>query len=478
MRAYDFGAIPLSLNRDEAALGYNAFAIAESGIDEWGNTLPLTFKSFGDYKLPGYIYTLVPLVKIFGLNEIIIRLPSLLAGIALIPLTFLFAKKLLGSGQKALWASAVVALSPWAIFYSRVAFEANLALAFFIGCLLFFSARQSILNTFLGSVLYGLAIITYNTPLMLMPIVFLMIFRNATPKSTKLIQAVIILSIGSIWLLSIRPLIAQKAGITIMSDPTIEYVRSTARSNSSDLISKFIYAKPIYKGWIIIKNILDSLGPEFLIVKSGSNPWHAAPHSGVISLTAYSLAVISVWQAFKKRDKIMLLLVSLIAISLAPAVVTVDAPHVTRSLFVLIILPIIGAYIYPFKKKTLSIVLAIFLLIETGWYAKTYFLDFPNNHSATWQVGLKEMIGAASMQFPEKIINITTPQNQPYIYVLLYQKIKPEEFLATVEYYGKDSAGLEYVKSFGRWSFIGDPKDVPANTPIIHQDQNSMYHLQ
>ncbi|GAI80456.1 unnamed protein product, partial [marine sediment metagenome] len=69
LRLFKLGDFPLSLNRDEAAIGYNAYSILKTGRDEWGEKLPLSFKSFGDYKMPLYIYFTVPFIKIFGLNE-------------------------------------------------------------------------------------------------------------------------------------------------------------------------------------------------------------------------------------------------------------------------------------------------------------------------------------------------------------------------------------------------------------------------
>lgn len=44
------------LNRDEAALGYNAYSLLQTGKDEHGISWPLAFESIGDYKMPGYIY--------------------------------------------------------------------------------------------------------------------------------------------------------------------------------------------------------------------------------------------------------------------------------------------------------------------------------------------------------------------------------------------------------------------------------------
>jgi len=46
--------LPPVLNRDEAAIGWNAYSILKTGKDEHGQFLPLAFKSIGDYKMPLY----------------------------------------------------------------------------------------------------------------------------------------------------------------------------------------------------------------------------------------------------------------------------------------------------------------------------------------------------------------------------------------------------------------------------------------
>src|SRR3989344_6801008 len=80
IRVYLLSSVPAHLSWDEASIGYNAYSILESGIDETGKTFPLVFEAFGVQKLPGYIYLSVPFVKLFGLNELSVRLPSALFG--------------------------------------------------------------------------------------------------------------------------------------------------------------------------------------------------------------------------------------------------------------------------------------------------------------------------------------------------------------------------------------------------------------
>src|SRR5688572_23536428 len=81
LRLYKLDKIPSALNWDEVDAGYNAYAIANWGRDEWGESFPLVFTSFRDDKHPVHIYSTVPFVKLFGLSDFITRLPSALAGV-------------------------------------------------------------------------------------------------------------------------------------------------------------------------------------------------------------------------------------------------------------------------------------------------------------------------------------------------------------------------------------------------------------
>ncbi|MEK7458139.1 MAG: hypothetical protein AAB612_01480, partial [Patescibacteria group bacterium] len=135
-----FSKIPAGLNRDEVALGYNAYTILKTGRDEYGVWFPVSITSFGDQKLPGYVYTLIPFIAMFGLHPWVVRLPSLLAGVSIVILAGLLARQfsdILINEKKLrsffpLLAMLAVALSPWSNHFSRVAYEAHLALAFFM----------------------------------------------------------------------------------------------------------------------------------------------------------------------------------------------------------------------------------------------------------------------------------------------------------------------------------------------------------
>ena len=69
LRIYQVNQIPPSLSWDEVSIGYNAYSILKTGMDEHGRFLPYdTFVGYGDYKPPLPVYLTVPFVAAFGLN--------------------------------------------------------------------------------------------------------------------------------------------------------------------------------------------------------------------------------------------------------------------------------------------------------------------------------------------------------------------------------------------------------------------------
>jgi len=94
LRFYKLGEIPLSLDWDENSNAYNAYSILKTGRDEYGNFLPITNRSFDDYKPPLYMYLNVVTVAIFGLTPFAARLPSAFFGFLTVPAMYFLARKI------------------------------------------------------------------------------------------------------------------------------------------------------------------------------------------------------------------------------------------------------------------------------------------------------------------------------------------------------------------------------------------------
>ncbi len=121
---------PVGFTADEAAQGYTAYSILETGRDEWGTPFPLSPRSFGEFKLPLYTYLTIPSVAVFGLNEFAVRFPAAFFGTLAVLAVFLLVRKLFDNEFLAFFASFLLAVSPWHISLSRAALEANLTTFF------------------------------------------------------------------------------------------------------------------------------------------------------------------------------------------------------------------------------------------------------------------------------------------------------------------------------------------------------------
>lgn len=79
MHLYRLTEIPYGLNVDEAGAAYDAFCIANYGVDRFLNSWPVYFTNYGDGQNALYIYMVAALVKVFGLSKWIIRIPMVFA---------------------------------------------------------------------------------------------------------------------------------------------------------------------------------------------------------------------------------------------------------------------------------------------------------------------------------------------------------------------------------------------------------------
>ncbi len=127
LRFYKLDKYPVQLNHDEISQIYDTASIVKTGKDIYGNFLPLAFPSTGDFKVGHYIYITVIPYLIFGVKEVVIRLPAAFFGSLTIFGVYLFVNQLLKNVQLALIASFLVAVTPSEIFYSRKSFESIIA---------------------------------------------------------------------------------------------------------------------------------------------------------------------------------------------------------------------------------------------------------------------------------------------------------------------------------------------------------------
>ncbi len=391
-----------------------ARSISETAKDEWGQALPLLFRSYGEWKSPVYIYTLIPFIKIFGNTELAVRLPSALAGILAVYLTYLIASSLYGR-KVGLSASLLLAISPWHLLLSRPAFEANLSLTLILcGLYFFLSSLPSFTYMRLGmsAFFFGLAPHTYNSAKVFVPMLacYLILKTKLYTKFPKLLLYLTILATFALPL--ILELYSGRAqyrytqvGVTTDQKSLSEFVNYRNNPEIPSLIGKLFFNRYTYTLHATSVNIFSYLNPSFLLLQAGDHHQHHVEYFGVLYFVEflymlYGLIVLSrAGQKFSssivsKTEPLRYLPVVIILLGILPAAVTRDQGHVLRSILTLPgwqILSAIGFIHAPKLNTILKSVVILFFLGQVTLFTVAYYYWYPIAFARDWQYGHKEV---------------------------------------------------------------------------------------
>ena len=449
--------LPSALNRDEAAIGWNAYSLLQTGKDEHGVSFPLNFKSIGDYKMPGYIYATILPVKLFGLNDFSIRFWSAVAGVAIVAAVYLITGSLL--------AATLMAFNPWAIFYSRIGFEANLALALFlVGLWLLIKKRWG------GYLFWLLSGLTYSSSLIFIPLFFAAALIWLKPK---IIPSILFIAAFGFMFVSLWTVSAQKANVTVFSDPaTIDYYNQTRTTvyERSPLLARTWWNKYVFFARKIVVNYFAGFSPQFLLTRGGGHPWQQIPNMGYFYLAEILLAVMGLVYLFKTKHPWLWWLLAWLLLAPLASAITIDAPHATRSLYSLPVVLILASFGLPKKKMWQGILLSLYL-INFVYFGYQYLVNYPRFYRQNLPVGLEEAIKFVQSKNIDGNIYLTGIHDSSYLYPLVYTGFDPAVFQEKSLWTQPDTAGLTHAYQFGQFTVIDDladavnPKALIVKTP-------------
>jgi hypothetical protein len=531
IRFWQVDALPAILNRDEAALAYNALLLKEVGQDEWQRSWPLALESFGDYKLPGYVFTLVGFFHLFGYQDWVVRLPATLAGTWLIIISFGLAKKFNFSNRDATWLATLITFSPIFFFYSRIAFEALLGLSLFLTYLwLVLPSKLSqkkaatdigLFKSVAAVLVLLFAVFTYNTPFLLLPFLVVLIPMLFGLKNWKSWWLVVIGSLLVFFTTAmvLMPLTSQKSTITIFSNELLWRNSVIYRENFPKELQPVLGSKYIYFAGVSIQNLFNSFGPNFLVKNGGSHPWHSLPKFGHMVWTIYLAGLfgflaticntgLSFWsiilsekkslpnklKTFFDKTKSELLLIYLLLIGLLPSIVTVDAPHTTRSLLFLYMwqfFAVIGvsklstlATSSIFKRKfnsahlvSLIKILVLVFALETSSYFWNYFTVFANQHPSGLGVGYEKVITEVEKTFPNREIAVIDGGGYQYIITAWYLRTSPTEYFTSNVRQLPNQLGFRYGQQVTHYHFIANIADKSDQEQIVIEQAGDKWQV-
>lgn len=476
LRFYQLGSIPGSLNQDEAALGYNAYSLLKTGADEHGKFFPLSMQSFGDWKLPVYPIITIPFIAIFGLTELAVRLPSATAGVICVYLIYKITGILFKNRAISLLSAFFFAISPWSIYFSKAAYEVNVASTLFLGGFYFLllylnSKKSSSVNLIPAGILFGLTLFTYHsyilfTPLFLVGIAILFYKKFIADKFT-ITAFILTIVFFCASFISLHNNGANKiSNLSIINNENVIYNRSdklkTDNSTENTFFAKLIHNKYSAVTYQFVENYIGVFSPSFLFDKGGEKLQHNLGNFGNLYVIDAFLIIAGILAMFWYHEKSILFLLPWFLFSPIPSALTTDSPNSTRAFLMLPLLIIIIAYgagklISIFNKKKFYIFfICLFLIIYfTNFiiFIDAYFIHFNMQRMRYWRYGEKQIVDLADSH-PKYDIIIRGPEDFHYIYLLFYKKYDPSKFRKEVEYYPVTKEGFLYVKKFNRYNFV------------------------
>jgi len=513
LRFYRLGTYP-ALNADEAAIGYNAYSLLQTGKDEHGNPWPTHFQSFNDYKPGGYFYMVLPFVRVLGLNTWSIRLPGATLGVLTVLGIYLLVNELnknhrsLVTGHWSLIASLLLAISPWHIHFSRGGWEVNAA-TFFVVLGVYFFIKGVKDNNYLSLsvIAFVISLYTYHAARVLVPflgISLLVVYREKmlAKLNIKMFLGSVLLAVVLLLPLAyeiVSPVASSRASsVSIFADKGFVDRINESRGryeDSNSLVAKILHNKPKEISLEFVRNYSDHFLGEFLFLSGDDIQRNKVPEFGQLYLWQFPLLVIAAF-AIARRPRMWGVVLAWLVIAPIPAALTFQSPHALRAQNMIIPLTVLSAYGLSevlnylqkvINKKYLPITIYCLLITVGIWsfarYIHQYYVHMAKSYPYSSQYGVEELSQYLKTNDSKRVV-ITTRYDQPYILLLFYLQYSPEAFQSAHVLSGRDEYGFSTVPAFDRYEFkaidferdklvyknsliVGSDEEIPDETNII-----------
>lgn len=435
-RFYNIETVPPHLSNDEISIAYDSYSINQTKKDEHNQYLPISFKSHGTYKAPGYAYILSPLYSFFQNNNTTARLPSIIFGLLTVFIFGLIVYELTDNKIISLISSTILLSSPWHIITSRMVLESNLSLLFLSLAILFFLKsipKKKFLYIFISILFFAISMYCYHTEWVLSPLLLILMLILFYRKNIK----TIIISLITFFIV-ISPLFLN----------FISNLNTSARANTEiiwkgeyvvQLIQKHhnVFLNPLIVAKAVFENYLDYVNINYLFFNGSSLLGNKNIYEQGLFLAPLVLAFLVGFFYLKKYIKKEYFIFFIIFIFLSPLVssLTHGSPSLVRNLNS--ILPyslVISIGIYQIIKHDLlkSIIFLIFVLISSIYFFQVYIHHYPKEKAESFQgySPIADFLKRDSKNYDHIYIDYKFGKRcqfigVPHLYLAYYQKLNP-----------------------------------------------------
>ena len=342
---YRVPADPPGFYIDESSIAYNAHMLSQTGRDEYGATLPLYFRAFGEYKNPTLIYLLAIIFRFTGPSISVARATCALIGLAAAILLGILGWKLSSQLYVAVLVGLSTMLTPWLYESSRLVFEVAaypLAVALFLFALQRASTKPKWKAADVVAIAAALALLTYTYSIgrLLAPMFAVGLLFFARKGNRRAVAATI-----AAYVVGLLPMVA-----FVLKHPGALNARFSGISYldvNGSLLSKL--------GRFVTQYAID-INPWAMLVTGEQNPRDHVGGMGPLLLATFGLALVGLIVVLRKlrADPWWRFIIYALAVSVIPAALTVG------------IFPQLRLIAFPILLQ----VLMIPALSRLAWYAR------------------------------------------------------------------------------------------------------------
>lgn len=472
LRTYHLDSVPPALFGDEVDVGYQAYSLLRTGQDLYANSLPVFIQSLSEYRAPLFIYSTVPFVGVFGLNEWGVRLPAVFWGVLGVLGVFFLTRKILDE-RLGLIAAFILTVSPWHIHYSRAAFEVTMLLAVSLFATLFFlkGIKQN-KYLFLSAVLFALTPYIYRTAVVFTPLLItllIVLFKEEVIKNIKIYLGSLLLIFLILFPFTMQIIYGQVSdrfsAISIFTDQVLKDKITLAQKAGVELDiphERLFHNKPLVWAQVFTLNYLRAFSPEFLFTSGDPNFRHSIHEMGQLYYAEIILLILGIWVLTNTQggiNKERKLILGWLLFAPIPAALTADGGfHATRTFIILpalVIISSIGCYaiwerIHEVHFRYLAVLLSIMLMFNFVFFMHRYFIHYPNESWLAWHYGFKEVLTFVkenNLNFDKILINNTYEPS--LIRFLFWTRYDPDRFH---QFFSKDQIIKNVTDGFNGFS--------------------------
>ncbi|HSX19012.1 MAG TPA: hypothetical protein VLE91_02640 [Candidatus Saccharimonadales bacterium] len=386
-RVWNLGGVPHGFHSDEVVAGYEGTFLLKNHTDTYGNSLPIYFDKFGDFRPIGTFYLSGISNLLLGNSVFATRFAAAFFGALTSVVVYFLFLEVAGAEKKrgALFAAFVVSVLPWHVVLSRSTQESIIGILT-ISLGLVFLFRKKI---WLSALLFFASYFLYTAHRILVPLVLasaLLDFWVSGKKELfrKTLYLTVVFIILSALVLSTKWGRSRGVQILIFNDPNVYTVGQDLAHGDGPgnvLVARVFHNKAVILTRFAVSQYLSYFSPDFLFVHGGLPDRYHIPEQGLLYFSLTPFILFGFVEVLKRRKYLPLIL-----FFVTPLLATFtmdDVPNMNRVSFMIVPIVIFAGFglekllstkVNKVLKYGFFGFVSLLLFLEIAYFSHEYFV--------------------------------------------------------------------------------------------------------